>query len=85
MDPIMWLIVALGLGFFVYLIYSGQFKWLLGVVRNMMLGIVGILGLNMLLSGVGLVVGVNAVTALVVGLLGLPGLLFLYVAQFLVG
>jgi len=85
MDPIIWLMVALGLGFFVYLLYTGQFKWLLGVVRNMALGIVGILGLNVLLSGMGLTVGVNAITALVVGLLGLPGFLFLYAAQFLVG
>jgi len=76
---------ALGLGFFVYLLYTGQFKWLLGVVRNMVLGIVGILGLNVLLSGMGLAVGVNAITVLVVGLLGLPGFLFLYAAQFLVG
>ena len=85
MDPIIWLMAALGLGFFVYLLYTGQFKWLLGVVRNMVLGIVGILGLNVLLSGMGLAVGVNAITVLVVGLLGLPGFLFLYAAQFLVG
>ena len=85
MNPIVWLTVALGAGFFVYLLYTGQFKWLLGVVRNMALGIVGILGLNVLLSGIGLAVGVNAITALIVGLLGLPGFLFLYAARFLLG
>jgi len=70
MDPILWLMGVLGVGFFIYLLYTGQFKWLFGVVRNMALGIIGILGMNVLLSGVGLVVGVNAITVLVVGLLG---------------
>ena len=87
MDPILWLMVALGAGFFVYLLYTGQFKWLLGVVRNMALGVAGILGVNTLLAGtgLGLAVGVNIVTALVVGLLGIPGILFLYVTQWLIG
>ena len=85
MDPILWLMGVLGVGFFIYLLYTGQFKWLFGVVRNMALGIIGILGMNVLLSGVGLVVGVNAITVLVVGLLGLPGFLFLYAARFFVG
>ena len=85
MDPIIWLMAAFGIGFFVYLLYTGQFKWLFGVLRNMALGIVGILGLNVLLSGIGLAVGVNVITVLVVGLLGLPGFLFLYAAQFFVG
>jgi len=71
--------------FLAYLAYTGQFKWLLGVVRNMALGIIGMLGLNLVLSGMGVAVGVNAVTALIVGLLGLPGLLLLYAARFLVG
>ncbi|MCL2286423.1 MAG: pro-sigmaK processing inhibitor BofA family protein [Firmicutes bacterium] len=85
MDLILWLMAALGACFFVYLLYTGQFKWLLGVVRNMALGIVGMLGLNALLSGIGLTVGVNAITAIVVGLLGIPGFLFLYAARLLVG
>ena len=85
MDPIVWLMAALAVGFFVYLLYTGQFKWLLGVARNMALGVAGILGLNALLAGAGLVVGINVVTALVVGLLGIPGVLFLYAARWLVG
>ena len=85
MSPVMWLLAALGVGFFAYLLYTGQFKWMLGVVRNMALGVLAILGANALLVGVGLSVGVNAITALVVGLLGIPGFLFLYAAQMLVG
>ena len=85
MDLIMWLMIGLGAVFFGYLLYTGQFKWLIGVVRNMALGVVGILGLNAVLSGFIPAVGVNAVTALVVGLLGVPGILFLYVARWIIG
>jgi len=85
MEPIIWLMMAVCACFLAYLLYTRQFKWLIGVVRNMALGIVGILGLNALLSGIGIAVGINAITALIVGLLGLPGLMFLYAARFLVG
>jgi len=84
MDPIIWLAIVFGLGFFAYLVYTGQFKWLLGVIRNMGLGIAGILGLNALLAGIGFTVGVNIITVLIVGLLGFPGFFLLYAAQLLV-
>jgi len=83
MDAIVWLLLALGFGFLAYLLYTGQFKWLFSVVRNMMLGVAGILGVNALLSGIGLAVGINAITALIVGLLGVPGFLLLYGVQLL--
>jgi len=85
MDAIVWLLLALGFGFLAYLLYTGQFRWLFGVVRNMVLGVAGILGVNALLSGIGLAagVGVNAVTTLVIGLLGVPGFLLLYGVQLL--
>jgi len=85
MGPIIWLMMAICACFLAYLVYTGQFKWLMGVVRNMALGVIGMLGLNFLLSGMGIAVGVNAITALIVGLLGLPGLLLLYAARFLIG
>ncbi|MCL2841091.1 MAG: pro-sigmaK processing inhibitor BofA family protein [Defluviitaleaceae bacterium] len=84
MSATMWLVAALGFGFFAYLIYTRQFKWLLGVVRNIALGIGGILLFNFLFAGMGLAVGINAVTAMVVGLLGAPGFLLLYATQMLV-
>ena len=85
MDSIMWLMLALGAGFLAYLLYTRQFGWLIRVVRNMTLGIAGILVFNMLFSGFGLSVGINAVTALVVGLLGAPGFMLLYAAQMMLG
>ena len=59
-------------------------KWLCSVLRNMVLGIGGILLFNFLFYGLGLFVGINAVTALTVGLLGVPGFLLLYAVGFLI-
>ena len=84
MDSIMWLIAALGFGFLAYLFYTRQFKWMFSVVRNMGIGVGGILGANFILAGMGISVGVNAITALVVGLLGVPGFLLLYATQLLI-
>ena len=77
--------MVLGVAFVVYVVYSGQLKWLFTVVRNGAIGIVGILGVNTLLAGAGVAVGVNIITTLVVGLLGIPGFLLLYATQVLVG
>ena len=85
MDSIMWLMLALGAGFLAYLLYTRQFGWLVRVVRNMALGVAGMLVFNLLLSRFGLSVGINAVTALVVGLLGAPGFMLLYAAQMMIG
>ena len=85
MDSFLWLILALGVGFLAYLLYTRQFGWLIKVVRNMALGVVGMLVFNLMLAGMGLSVGINAITALVVGLLGAPGFLLLYAAQMMIG
>ena len=85
MDSFMWLMLALGAGFLAYLLYTRQFGWLLRVVRNMALGVAGMLVFNLMLAGMGLSVGINAITALVVGLLGAPGFLLLYAAQMMIG
>jgi len=81
----MWLMLALGAGFLAYLLYTRQFGWLLRVIRNMAVGVAGILVFNMMLTGFGLSVGINAVTALIVGLLGAPGFMLLYAAQMMIG
>ena len=87
MDSVIWMVMALAFVFFAYLFYTGQFKWLVGVVRNMALGVAGILGVNAALGAAGfsLYVGVNLATAAIVGLLGLPGFLLLFGARLLVG
>jgi len=77
--------MALGAGFFAYLLYTRQFGWIVKVVRNMAIGVAGMLVFNLMLAGFGLSVGINAVTALLVGLLGAPGFLLLYAAQMMLG
>ena len=81
---ITWMMAALGIVFFIYLLYTRQFKWLVSVLRNMILGVGGILAFNFMFTGIGIAIGINAVTALVVGLLGVPGFLLLYATQMLV-
>ena len=83
MDIFFWLLPALGVAFAAYLLYTRQFKWLIGVARNAGLGIVGILLLNFAFAGFGLAVGINALTVLVVGVLGAPGFLLLYATALL--
>jgi inhibitor of the pro-sigma K processing machinery len=75
------LILAAGACFLGYLLYTRQFKWLGGVIRNAVLGVAGILALNTVLAPMGVAVGVNALTAFIVGILGLPGLMLLYVGR----
>ena len=85
MDTILWVIVGLCAAFFIFLLYTRQFKWLLKVGRNMLLGTVAILAANAMLAGAGLAVGLNVITAMVIGVLGVPGFIMLYLAQLLMG
>ena len=85
MDAMMWLMLGLGCGFFAYLLYTRQFRWLLSVLRNMAFGVAGLLIFNFFFSSFGLAVGINPITALTIGLLGAPGFLLLYAVQMLVG
>jgi len=85
MDIVIWLMLAAAACFLAYLLYSRQFKWIFGVVRNMFLGTLAILGINFVVAGFGFGVGINVMTVLIVGLLGLPGFLLLYATRLLVG
>ena len=76
-----WILFALV--FLFVLVYTRQLHWAIGVVKNSAIGAAGLLLFNFLFSGFGLVVGVNAVTVLVVGILGAPGFLLLYATQML--
>jgi len=84
MDLYLWIVAALALGLAAYLLVTRQFKWLWRIARNAALGVAAILLINLALHGVGLAVGINSVTTLTVGVLGLPGLLLLYTTQVLV-
>lgn len=57
-----------------------RMEWLLNVVMRSILGTLAIYFINMALAdlGISLGVGINAVTLLTTGILGIPGLLALY-------
>jgi inhibitor of the pro-sigma K processing machinery len=77
------LMIAAGALFVYYLIRTRQFKWLLRIIKNGALGVAGLLAGNYIMAFAGLAVGINVLTVLVVGLLGLPGLVLLYVIRWL--
>ena len=57
-----------------------KMEWLLNMVMRSILGTIAIYFINMALDafGISLGVGINAVTVLTSGILGIPGLLALY-------
>ena len=71
--------LAVGACFLIYLFFTRQFKWLFNVLRNAALGVIGLLAGNFLLAPMGLAVGINILTVFIVGLLGIPGLILLFV------
>lgn len=57
-----------------------QMEWMLNVVMRSVLGTIAIYFINIMLDfvGISLGVGINAMTILTCGILGIPGLLALY-------
>ena len=84
MDYWLWMAIA-GMGLVAILFFSRQIKVIFNAVRNAAIGILGILACNMLLAPMGLAVGVNLMTIFIVGILGIPGFLLLYLTQWMVG
>jgi pro-sigmaK processing inhibitor BofA len=79
-DFIPWLLALCGV-LVVLLFFSRQVKSLLKIIFRALIGAAALYAVNFLLGGFGLYVGVNAVTLLVIGLLGAPGFLTLYAAS----
>ena len=84
MDYWIWAAIA-GLGLISILFFNRQIKTVFNIVRNAVLGIVGILACNMLLAPLGLAVGVNLLTVFIVGALGIPGFFLLYLTRWMIG
>ena len=84
MDYWLWIAVA-GLGLVAILFFNRQIKVVFNLVRNAVIGVAGILACNMLLAPIGVAIGVNFLTIFIVGVLGIPGLLLLYLTQWMVG
>ena len=83
-DYWLWMAVA-GMGFVAILFFNRQVKAIFNLVKNAVIGLLGILACNMLLAPVGVTIGVNLLTVSIAGILGIPGLLLLYLTQWMVG
>lgn len=79
----LWMAVAM-LGLIAIMFFSRQIKATFNIIKNAALGTIGILACNMLLAPMGIAVGVNALTVFIVGVLGIPGFLLLYLTQWMV-
>ena len=79
----MWTAIA-GIGLIMILFFHRQIKSFFKIIRNAVLGIVGILAVNVLLAPIGLTVGVNVLTVFIVGALGIPGFFLIYLTQWMV-
>lgn len=79
---IVWMIIGC-IFFILYVVFSHQFHALFKVFLRGAAGCAGFVLCNAIFSPFGLSVGVNLLTAFVVGVLGVPGFVTLYAAQFL--
>ena len=64
-STVIWIMIIVGGCFLLYLLFSKQHRWIVGMIRNALIGCAGILGANYLLAPVGVAVGINALTALI--------------------
>lgn len=58
-------------------------KFIVRLIFNVLLGGASLWLLNIFGSSVGINIGINIVTALIVGLLGIPGLILLIILQYI--
>ena len=66
-----------------FMLVERPLRLLLRMAAGGAAGVLGMLSANILLAPFGLFVGINIATVLVVGLLGLPGFVTLYIASYL--
>lgn len=82
-QSVFWMMGACGL-VMCLLLFSKQFKLLLKFVVRGLVGLCAVFLTNMTIGGViGCAVGINVINASVIGILGVPGFLLLYVVSLL--
>ena len=80
LDMIVYALVGLALLFLIIKLL----KWPLKILINGILGIILLYIANIVGSYIGFVLPVNAISALIAGFLGIPGIIFLILFQFFV-
>ncbi|HOQ15895.1 MAG TPA: pro-sigmaK processing inhibitor BofA family protein [Defluviitaleaceae bacterium] len=71
-------LIIIGSVILVLMIYPKPLKILLRIIIQALGGIAGLYIFNFVLSPLGWFVGINWTTILIIGILGIPGLIFLY-------
>ena len=66
------------------LLLARPIKWIFRLMINSALGCIGLMLFNLIGGLFGLYIGVNLVTALTVGLLGVPGFALILILQYLI-
>jgi inhibitor of the pro-sigma K processing machinery len=66
-----------------FMLFGRAVKALARLICRSAVGAVAIFAVDFLLSPMGLFVGINAVTALITGVLGIPGLVMLYAVRWI--
>ena len=79
LDMMVYALIGLALLFIIKLL-----KWPLKILINGILGIILLYISNIVGSYIGFVLPINAISALVAGFLGIPGIIFLILFQFFV-
>lgn len=80
MNAILYTAIGLSLIVILLFVFSKPAKLLARILLNGVIGVFGFIGVNFLLSPFSVSVGVNALTVLIVGILGLPGFVSLYLS-----
>ena len=80
LDMIVYALVGLALLFLIIKLL----KWPLKILINGILGIILLYIANIVGSYIGFVLSVNAISALIAGFLGIPGIIFLVLFQFFI-
>lgn len=79
MDWLLFALVGLVLLVVVVKIFSWPLKILLKLLVNGVLGVVLLIIFNLIGKNFGVTIGINAVTALIAGFCGIPGVIFLVI------
>lgn len=80
LDMIVYALVGLALLFLIIKLL----KWPLKILINGILGIILLYIANIVGSYIGFVIPINAISALIAGFLGIPGIIFLVLFQFFI-
>ncbi|MDU1414682.1 MAG: pro-sigmaK processing inhibitor BofA family protein [Clostridium sp.] len=83
MSNIVYFIIAILIIFIVAKLFSWPFKVLINLIINGVVGAILLYLINFVGGHFGLILPINAVTALIAGILGIPGVLFLIILNYI--